>query len=88
MSSHGVEPGYWRRHSVKVGNHIPPDGIHLEYLMGVWFSQANKMTATALYRTFQTIHPFADGNGRVGGILLAVKSYLDSDGKLMLAPCQ
>lgn len=88
LSSPGVNPGYWRTHNVKVGNHIPPESIHVDYLMGHWLSQANKMTPTAMYKIFQCIHPFSDGNGRVGGILLAVKSYLDSDGKTMLAPCQ
>jgi len=38
------------------------------------------------YRKFQTIHPFEDGNGRVGGIVVAVLSYL-RDGVYM-APCQ
>lgn len=88
LSSPGIKPGYYRHHSVKVGNHIPPNSVNLDYLMDHWFYQANKMTPTAMYKIFQTIHPFSDGNGRVGGILLAVKSYLDSDGKLMLAPCQ
>lgn len=88
LESTGVAPGMWRCHNVKVGDHFPPDHIHLEYLMNHFFSQVNKMTPTSMYKVFQTIHPFSDGNGRVGGILLAVRSYLDSNGEIMISPCQ
>lgn len=90
LSSPGITGGYWRTHTAgfSTSTDKTADPIHIEYLMGHWLLQANKMTPTAMYKIFQCIHPFSDGNGRVGGILLAVKSYLDSDGKLMLAPCQ
>ena len=87
----GIYGGSWRHHSVKVGNHIPPEGMHVEYLMNIFFSQVDKVTVTQAYRVFQTIHPFSDGNGRVGGILLAVSSYNMLKGNkvaMMISPCQ
>jgi fido (protein-threonine AMPylation protein) len=29
----------------------------------------------AWYQQFETIHPFIDGNGRVGGVVIAVLSF-------------
>ena len=40
------------------------------------------------YRTFEIIHPFMDGNGRVGGVIAAVASYNFFNDGTMLAPCQ
>ena len=40
------------------------------------------------YRTFEIIHPFMDGNGRVGGVIAAVASYNFFNDGSMLAPCQ
>ena len=40
------------------------------------------------YREFEMIHPFMDGNGRVGGVMAAVASYNFFDDGSMLAPCQ
>ena len=37
------------------------------------------------YTNFQTIHPFRDGNGRVGGIIVAVLSYMAGN---LIAPRQ
>ena len=39
------------------------------------------------YTKFQKIHPFEDGNGRVGGIIVAGLSY-DANDDTMLAPLQ
>lgn len=40
------------------------------------------------YRQFEIIHPFADGNGRVGGVIAAIASYWFSRGQYYLAPMQ
>ena len=40
------------------------------------------------YRNFQIVHPFVDGNGRVGGVIAAVASNYLSKGKYLLAPLQ
>ncbi|CAG7581684.1 MAG: putative nucleotidyltransferase [uncultured marine phage] len=36
------------------------------------------------YKIFETIHPFEDGNGRVGGIIIAAMSYMET-GKYLVS---
>ncbi len=40
------------------------------------------------YRQFQQVHPFEDGNGRVGGAIIAAASYLYYFGDRVIVPCQ
>ena len=40
------------------------------------------------YRALMIVHPFADGNGRVGGVIAAVASNYLFEGRELLAPCQ
>ena len=40
------------------------------------------------YRALMIVHPFKDGNGRVGGCIAAIASHYLSDGEYLLAPCQ
>ena len=71
--------GRWRTGGVRVGSHTPPPSSALPALM--WqFEQAHGTVGTigALedwYFDFETIHPFEDGNGRVGGIMAAAWSH-------------
>lgn len=78
--------GVWRKVNVKIGNDKPisyllvPDAI--EQIFPV---TKGKQNLVEWYKQFQTIHPFQDGNGRVGGVIVAVLSW---DGDKMLAPLQ
>lgn len=89
----GIVPGTWRLNPAgfTTSDDVPPAPMHLDYLMGHFFQQIPKMSVTQMYRVFQTIHPFEDGNGRVGGVLLAVSSYNMLKGNkvaMMISPCQ
>jgi Fic family protein len=73
-----VIPGEWRRRAVIVGQHIPPDAEDLAALMTSFcetynpkkFSGDRKIIALmAAHHRFAWIHPFIDGNGRVGRLL-------------------
>lgn len=65
-----------RQGAVKVGGWIPPDPLFLpelvERLFPIGFGDYFLET---WYKVFQTIHPFEDLNGRVGGIILAALSF-------------
>lgn len=73
-----VEPGMWRQHAVKVGQHIPPEAKDIEALMTRFcevyhpnkFKGDRKLIAImSAHHRFAWIHPFIDGNGRVGRLL-------------------
>ncbi|PUA26829.1 MAG: cell filamentation protein Fic [Cellvibrio sp. 79] len=74
-------PGEWRSGSVIVGQHIPPSASDLPALMQKFcetynpkkFSGDRKLIAImAAHHRFTWIHPFTDGNGRVGRLLTDV----------------
>lgn len=71
-------PGDWRTAPVIVGQHIPPAAEYLPALMAKFcetfnpknFSGDRKIIALmAAHHRFAWIHPFTDGNGRVGRLL-------------------
>jgi hypothetical protein len=68
--------GRLRQVNVRVGRHRPPDSSWLPRLMAELEEAYRGQVQTvddliAWYTDFETIHPFQDGNGRVGGIVVA-----------------
>jgi hypothetical protein len=60
----------WRKERVTIGGVVPlPPPLHLPRLMEGLLNAWGDMEADEWYREFEEIHPFVDGNGRVGSIL-------------------
>ena len=77
------EAGRYRDIRVRVGQHVPPgpemvSGLMAE-LVGWWNGDSIKwspvITAGIIHYRFEDIHPFADGNGRVGRALALWELY-------------
>lgn len=73
-----IVPGEWRKQGVKVGAHIPPEHEDLPELMKRYgetynparFKGDRKLIAImAAHHRFVWLHPFLDGNGRVGRLI-------------------
>lgn len=73
-----IEPGEWRNIDVDVGRHLPPEHADLNRLMEAFCEEYRKpyyqgdrrlIATMAAHHRFVWIHPFADGNGRVGRLL-------------------
>lgn len=70
--------GEWRKVDVVVGLHHPPRVLVLSGLMEELeslHSISDIKDLTDWYTDFETIHPFQDGNGRVGGVIIAAYSH-------------
>ena len=75
--------GEYRAIRVRVGNYIAPLPKKIEPMMSELLDWWNKHAATIspilssaiLHHQFETIHPFADGNGRVGRMLSLWELY-------------
>jgi hypothetical protein len=72
---HMVEPGKnsgdsWRTKNVWIGDSSPPRFDQVPRLMDLWWdSSAKWRDPTLAFKEFEEIHPFVDGNGRVGALL-------------------
>lgn len=77
------EAGSYRTMRVKVGNYVPPPPEHVSGLMFEliewWNKGANELSpvlsSAILHYRFESIHPFADGNGRTGRVLALWELY-------------
>ena len=83
-----VNAGGWRNHSVGFDHSdtIPPDHYMVPEMMDLNTKEFKELCLSIWniddlyllqdwYRIFETVHPFNDGNGRVGGIITAAASY-------------
>lgn len=62
--------GLWRGVNIWIGNTPGPRVDDLTRLLDRWMWNLPDMTPEEAYKTFEEIHPFADGNGRTGKIIL------------------
>ena len=66
--------GHFRRVGVRVGDYIAPNAGSLRRLMFMWHNDwATAKTQADIKKAhiaFENVHPFEDGNGRVGRIIL------------------
>ncbi len=71
------EAGKYRTIRVRVGRYLPPPPERVQPMMSALLTWWNKETAllspvlsaAIVHHQFETIHPFADGNGRTGRML-------------------
>ena len=78
--------GEFRTQQNRVGEHIPPVAADVERYMGNLERYINEdfnyddnlpsiVKAALIHAQFETIHPFPDGNGRVGRVLIPIYLY-------------
>lgn len=77
------EAGRYRTIAVRVGRYVPPPPAEVSALMADLLAWWNKesvklspvLSSAILHHQFETIHPFADGNGRTGRALALWELY-------------
>lgn len=92
-------PGQYRTIQVHIGRpgstpdtatYIPPDPVHVPALLENWEkflcrADLNPLIqAAVMHAQFEMIHPFCDGNGRMGRLLITL---LLAEKKLLTKPC-
>lgn len=68
-----MERGQYRYAQVWVGDHQPPNALRIPELMESWLNNMafySDHTPKELHVEFEKIHPFVDGNGRTGRMLM------------------
>lgn len=78
--------GRWRHISVHINNEdggvfVPPEPHLIPQLMlsicPIKIGDMTKEDLILWYKRFEIIHPFEDGNGRVGGVIMSIISYIN-----------
>jgi Fic family protein len=79
-----ANPGNYRKQSVRVGAHVPPPAPEISRLMSELEHFINEndtlpplIKAGLAHVQFETIHPFLDGNGRIGRLLIILMLLQD-----------
>ncbi|MFA5999078.1 MAG: Fic family protein [Candidatus Babeliales bacterium] len=79
-----ANPGSYRKQSVRVGNLVPPSAPHIPDLIANLERFINEpsdipplIKAGLAHVQFETIHPFLDGNGRIGRLLITLMLIQD-----------
>lgn len=79
-----ASPGNYRRQSVRVGDLVPPPAKYISQLMSGLEKYINEpsdlpplIRAGLVHVHFETIHPFLDGNGRIGRLLIVLQLIHD-----------
>lgn len=65
--------GYYRdiaQINVTVGNHVPPNYQMVPHLMENFILDFNEEDSKWMHARFEDIHPFVDGNGRTGRMIM------------------
>lgn len=85
--------GKFRDIDVRAGLHVAPKFTEITPMMEDLYHIHAPMSKSPQslidwYADFETIHPFQDGNGRVGGVIVAIYSHFFFPEKGWLAPLQ